>query len=160
MKYCKYCKSEIDERAKICPYCRKQQGISIVNIIVGVIVGLIIMTFILTRYGHYLVYRNNNYYYEQSYTQKDNFTYEITKKGKDTYGWSYYLEGIVTNNGSKSYSYVQIEFNCYDKNGINLGSAFDNSSNLLAYEKWKFKAVTYNDVNKIDHCNFYKITGW
>ena len=43
MKKCKYCQSEIDDKAKICPNCRKPQGSSAVRIIVGVFVGLFII---------------------------------------------------------------------------------------------------------------------
>lgn len=38
MKKCKYCKSEIDSQAKICPNCRKNQKSSAGRIILGIII--------------------------------------------------------------------------------------------------------------------------
>lgn len=38
MKKCKYCKSEIDSQAKICPNCRKKQKSSAGRIILGIII--------------------------------------------------------------------------------------------------------------------------
>ena len=37
-KQCKYCKSEIDKKAKVCPHCRKKQGGIVKWIVIGVIV--------------------------------------------------------------------------------------------------------------------------
>lgn len=41
MKKCKYCKSEIDEQAKICPNCRKKQKSSAGRIILGIIIAFL-----------------------------------------------------------------------------------------------------------------------
>lgn len=43
MKKCKYCKSEIDKKAKICPNCQKKQGVNKVVLIIVIIllIGLI-----------------------------------------------------------------------------------------------------------------------
>ena len=56
-------------------------------------------------------------------------------------GFSYYIEGELVNNKSRKYSYVQIEFNLYDSNGVQLGSAIANINNLEANGTWKFKAI-------------------
>lgn len=40
MKKCKHCQSEIDDKAKICPNCRKKQGIPTWIIVIGVIIVL------------------------------------------------------------------------------------------------------------------------
>lgn len=42
-KKCKYCQTEIDKKAKVCPNCRKKQGGSLKFIIIGAIVLLIII---------------------------------------------------------------------------------------------------------------------
>ena len=42
-KKCKYCMSDIDIKAKICPNCKKSQTSSGENIFVGVIIGIIII---------------------------------------------------------------------------------------------------------------------
>ena len=95
-----------------------------------------------------------------NYLKEKDFSYEITKQGSDSLKFAYYIEGTVTNNNSKNYSYVQIEFICYDKNGVNLGTAFDNTNNLLGKQKWKFKAMALSDVQSISHCDYHEITGW
>ena len=113
MKKCKYCQSEIDRKAKICPNCRKKQ---------------------------------------------EKFTYTITSEYDSTF--SHYIEGTVINNRDKDYSYVQIEFICYDKDGNNLGTAIDNINNLLGHQTWKFKAMGMFTDDTANHCDFHEISGW
>lgn len=36
----------------------------------------------------------------------------------------------------KKCKYCQIEFICYDKDNNNLGTAIDNTNNLLGYQTW------------------------
>lgn len=146
MKKCKYCQSEIDKKAKICPNCRKSQSSSALRIFIGVILGLIIIIAIVTG-------GNNT-------TSEENFTYEVVKQYADEYGFSYYIEGTVKNNKSKEYAYVQIEFVCYDSEGNNLGTAIDNTNNLLGNETWKFKAIGLFTDQKVDHCDYKETTGW
>lgn len=43
MKKCKYCQSEIDDKAKICPNCGKKQSHNVRNIVLGAIVVLILI---------------------------------------------------------------------------------------------------------------------
>lgn len=93
--------------------------------------------------------------------EEKNFTHEITKSYKDKYNISYYIEGTLTNNNDKDYSYVQIEFICYDKKGNNLGTALDNTNNLLGKQTWKFKAMAmFSEVKNVDHCDYHDITAW
>lgn len=152
MKQCKYCKSEIDNKAKICPNCRKPQGSSVLRIIIGVFIGLLIIGILSKTISDSPEASN--------YLKKSDFSYEVTKQGPDSAKFAYYIEGVVTNNNSKDYSYVQIEFICYDKDGINLGTALDNTSTLLGNQKWKFKAMSLSDTMNIHHCDYHEITGW
>ncbi len=154
MKRCKHCQSEIDDKAKICPNCRKKQGIPTWIIVVGVIIalGIIIGSSSNNNGGN----ANNG---GNSTEAAEKFTYTITDKYYD--GFSYYIEGTVKNNRDKNYSYVQIEFICYDKDGNNLGTAIDNTNNLLGNQTWKFKAMAFfSDEDKVDHCDFHEVTGW
>ncbi len=146
MKKCKYCQSEIDKKAKICPHCRKRQGSSALRILIGVIIGLIIIVAIATG--------------GDNTTSGEKFSYEVTNQYADEYGFSYYIEGTVKNNKDKEYSYVQIEFVCYDSDGNNLGTAIDNTNNLLGNETWKFKAMGLFTNQKVDHCDYKEVTGW
>ncbi len=84
-----------------------------------------------------------------------------TKQYRDKYGYSYYIEGKCVNNGSKDYDYLQVEYICYDKEGNNLGTALDNTNNLLAGQSWKFKAISLvSNAKSIDHCDFHEVSGW
>lgn len=93
--------------------------------------------------------------------KKEKFSYTVDNSGAGDYGYGYYIEGIVTNNTDKDYSYVQITFTCYDKDGNNLGTAMDNTNNLLGNQTWKYKAAYLGtDGKEIDHCDYYETTSW
>ena len=86
---------------------------------------------------------------------------KTTKQYKGKGSYSYYIEGTCTNEGKKDYDYIQVEYICYDKQGNNLGTAIDNTNNLLSGQNWKFKAVSiFDDVKSVDHCDFHEVTGW
>lgn len=158
MKKCKYCKTEIDSKAKICPNCRKKQGMPkwlIALIIVVILIIIVSVTGGAEENAKEGNVSNNN----ENPVEK--FTYEITQQYSDEYGLSHYIEGSVKNNRDKDYSYVQIEFVCYDSEENNLGTAIDNTNNLLGNETWKFKAIAmFSGAENIDHCDFHEITSW
>ena len=154
MKKCKYCQTEIDAKAKICPNCKKKQGPN--GCLIAVIVVIILAVIGVAIGGSSDDDTNTN-----SSENTERFSYEITSQYADEYNVSYYIEGNVTNNTDKEYSYVQIEFICYDKDGENLGTAIDNTNNLLGNETWKFKAMAmFGDVENIDHCDYKEVTGY
>ena len=149
MKKCKHCGGNVAKNAKICPNCGGKIGKSkwLIIIIIVFIIGIIAA--------------NSGETNTSSDSNSKDFSYDITKSYKDSVGFSYYIEGTVTNNKDKNYSYVQIEFVCYDKNGSNLGTALDNTNNLLANQTWKFKAMSlFSDIENVDHCDYHEITGW
>lgn len=88
----------------------------------------------------------------------DDFTHTIEREYDNSF--SHYIEGTVKNNTNKSYSYLQIEFICYDKDGNNIGTAIDNTNNVLGNETWKFKAFGLFTDKKVAKCKFHEITGW
>jgi hypothetical protein len=51
------------------------------------------------------------------------------------------LKGVVFNDSDHRYSLVTVEFNIYDKDHVQIGSALDNVANLEPHEKWSFKAM-------------------
>lgn len=96
-----------------------------------------------------------------SSTNKEKFSYTVDKQYAGDYGMGYYIEGVVTNKTDKDYDYVQIEFICYDKEGNNLGTAIDNTNNLLANQTWKYKAMFLGtDGKEVDHCDYHETTSW
>ena len=176
MKKCKYCQSEIDKKAKYCPNCQKKQGapkwLSIVLIVIGIIVISSVFTenkeenAIEGNISNTTNEDNNSNTNANTNTTNDNqnqpvekFTYEITNQYYDGY-ISYYIEGSVKNNKDKDYSYVQIEFICYDDEGNNLGTAIDNTNNLLGNQTWKYKAIGMFSGETVDHCEYHDITSW
>ena len=156
MKKCKYCKSEIDSKAKVCPNCTKKQGMP----------GWLIVIIFLILFGIIIANNSDNTVSDGNLSSRNSepvekFTYEISNEYSDEFNFSYYIEGSVKNNKSKDYSYVQIEFVCYDADGNNLGTAMDNTNNLLGNQTWKFKATAlFSDVQNVDHCDFHDITSW
>lgn len=163
-KFCSNCGSEVNENADVCLKCgkalrndsinknstAKKNNFSIGRIFLGVLIGIVIIIIIANSSGG-----------TNSSNTEEQFNYEITNQYADDYNVSYYIEGSVKNNKDKDYSYVQIEFVCYDDKGNNLGTAIDNTNNLLGNQTWKFKAMTlFTDVANVDHCNYHKITGW
>lgn len=89
------------------------------------------------------------------------FNYTVDSQYLGDYGFGYYIEGTVTNNKDKDYSYVSIEFICYDGAGNNLGTASDTTSNLLGNQTWKYKAIFMgSDDEAVDHCDYHEITSW
>lgn len=138
-KKCKHCRSEIDKKAKVCPVCRKKQGVGLFKII-----GLVFLAFIIFGAIGAALGGGNETEKTPSgeIVVKDDLTIEgdITET-KDTY--SLYFEGIVKNNTNKEMSYASITFNLYDKDGNLLGTAIDNINNLKAGGTWKFKAMSF-----------------
>ena len=149
MKKCKYCQSEIDAKAKVCPICKKKLGMPkwLVILIVLLVIGIGVAAS-----------GNSDDSAKGETEKKERFTYVISSEYDNSF--SHYIEGTVTNNKDKDYSYVQIEFICYDKDGNNLGKAIDNTNNLLGNQTWKFKAMGLFTDSKTDHCDFHEITGW
>ena len=144
LKTCKYCQTEISRKARICPNCHKKQGIH---------KWIPLIVFFIIIFG--ICYTLSN---DPEYNNDNKFSYVVTKEYDDYF--SHYIEGTVTNNLDKDYSYVQIEFVCYDKDGNNVGTAFDNTNNLLKKQTWKFKALGLFTDTSVDHCDFQEISGW
>lgn len=55
------------------------------------------------------------------------------------------IAGTVTNRGSKTYGYVQVQFNLYDSNGAQVGSTMTNVNNLEPGKTWTFEAIVTED---------------
>jgi hypothetical protein len=60
------------------------------------------------------------------------------------------LVGTVKNSSSKPYSYVQVEFDLYDKSGARIGSTFSNVNNLEPNGTWTFEALIHEEENVTD----------
>ena len=151
-KICKKCQEEINKKAKKCPKCGAKQGFPKWII---VIVAIILIGIIASSDGNDAEETKNN---AKSSKSTPKFSYEITSEYNDTF--THYVEGTVKNNKNRDYSYVQIEFICYDADGNNIGTAVDNTNNLLANQTWKFKAMGLFTDADADHCDFHEVKGW
>ena len=69
------------------------------------------------------------------------------------------IEGKIKNNTDYAYDYVEVSFNLYDKNGNQIGTAYDSITNLDAKGTWKYKAVGGTD-EKVSSYKLVEITGW
>lgn len=94
-------------------------------------------------------------------TKQPKFSYTIDSQYLGDYGLGYYIEGTITNNKDKEYSYVHIEFICYDAAGNNIGTASDTATTLLGNQTWKYKAMFLGSNDEsVDHCDYHEITSW
>ena len=158
MKKCKYCQSEIDSKAKICPNCRKKQSkiptwICVLIIIIGIIM--------VANYQSPSSSSYDNNSGSSSTSEKKKLTLEDGyTHGYDDIGFAYYIEGYVSNPTNKDYSYVQIMFTAYDSEGNTLGSCIDNVNSLEKAGRWKFKAICLGGDGNISSIKFDEITGW
>ena len=104
MKKCKHCQTEIDSQAKICPNCRKKQGMSLWVIIAIILVVIVIIS---SLGGN----ESDNSEEKVKTTRNETLTLEEGYKGSlDEYGSFYYIEGYIKNNTDKEYDYVSVEF--------------------------------------------------
>lgn len=160
-KKCKYCKSEIDKKAKICPMCRKKQGNKTPIIIIVIIILFIIIA---TSGGNNTTAPSENSTGNSNVNNQvqEKFTLQEGHKGySDEFGLGYYIEGSIQNNTDKVYSYVQVTFNLYDSEGAQVGSALANVNNLEGKGVWKFKAIgSLGDAEKVASYKLIEITGW
>ena len=53
-----------------------------------------------------------------------------------------YISGTIKNNTNRKYSYAQVTFGVYDKDGNKVDTALDNINNLGPGETWSFKAIS------------------
>lgn len=171
-KICANCGKELKENSDVCQEC----GASVKNkqsnekkkmptwlIIVLAVFGLIIIA------GVFYKITDSNASQSDSDTntntnstiKKEDLTLEDGHHGYlDDSGFAYYIEGYITNNGNKEYSYVQITFNSYDSEGNLLGSCLDNVNKLDANGRWNFKAMCVSEAKNIASYKLDKIIKW
>lgn len=99
---------------------------------------------------------------KEQYNEDQNNKFTLTDDSgyADEYGFAYYIEGKVTNNTNRGYSYVQIEFNVYDSENNLLGSCWDNINNLDANGIWKIKAICSGEAKDVDHYTLKGFSSW
>lgn len=157
MKYCKYCHSEMDKKAKICLKCGKSQSNKMLKLFIIFVVTIIVIV------GCSSIFlKGVDDAIEEVTNDKTNLKLEenTVTSYKDEYGFSQYIEGYITNNSNKAFSYVQVTFTTYDKEGNTLGTCIDNNSGLDVNGRWKFKAICVDSVSEISSYKLSDINGW
>lgn len=153
-KKCKKCMEEINKKAKRCPKCGSKQGSPIFLI---VIIAIIIVAIAGGASGSSDSDNSSN---SGTNKKKEKLSLVEHNISDDSNEFAMYIEGKIKNNTEKEYSYVQVTFKTYDKDGNNLGSCLDNSSALDANGVWKFKAICTESVEEIDKYELDEISGW
>jgi len=160
VKKCKHCQTEIDSNAKICPNCKKKQGMPKWAIVLIVIISLGVIRSMAGGSTDDNSNENNNHNTGTT-TIEEKFTLEEGHTGSpDDMNFAYYIEGYIKNNKEKDYSYISVTFTAYDSEGNTLGSCLDNNSGLEANGRWKFKAMCLDDVENIASYKLDEITGY
>lgn len=158
MKKCKHCQSEIDEKAKICPKCRKKQGMP--KWLVAIIVIIVLAMFGSAMGGESTSTEEKK---TGSTTKTEDLTLLDDHKGSVDSNYSYKITGTIKNNKNKEYTYVSVEFYVYDTEGNLLDTCLGNNSGLEANGSWKFTASCFfSDGNASDVASYKlkEITKW
>ncbi len=157
MKQCKHCRTDIDKKAKVCPQCGRSQSNKLVSLLIkiAIIFGIIIALIVACSKGV-------SDAIDEADKQKESLKVEenTVTASKDEYGFSYNIEGYIKNESDKSFSYVQVTYTAYDKDGNTLGTCIDNNSGLEANGRWKFKAMCLSEVDSIASYKLSEVTGW
>ena len=124
MKKCKYCQTEIDAKAKVCPNCHKKQS----HIVRWILLGLLAIVVIGAIIGG-----KEDAKFQKEYKQGDTVTYKdvnysITKvektKGSSKYfhakdGYEYVKVSIkIENKSDKKISYNALDFQMVNGDGV------------------------------------------
>lgn len=66
--------------------------------------------------------------------------------------------GTAVNNSDEDYSYLTIEFNLYDSDGVLVGNTSDRIQNFSPGDTWRFEASVYDA--EVDSAEVSDISGW
>lgn len=165
-KQCKSCGKELDKSAKICPSCGKdQRNFLLKHKIITGILALIVVCIIGGASGggnDTDTDKTTDTAKTTTSTKKQNDDLELVGdvvESTDSIGITYF-KGIIKNNTDRDYSYAQITFKLFDKDGNQIGTALDNINSLEAGGTWKFKAMGDNTEGDIDSYKLDEITGY
>ncbi len=149
MKKCKYCQSEIDEKAKICPHCRKKQRHTNWNF-VGIAFIALVITAIATGGLKEAIKSDNN--------PKENGKLEVINS-KSTIN----ALGVITaygeliNSTPKKMTNIKISYTCYTKDRQEIGKAEAKIEYINPNETLKYEATGTGKYTENHTCS-YKIT--
>ena len=131
---CRYCKKEVDKRARICPYCRKKLKGSVANTLAWIVLIVIGIAVVGIMFG----------------TSDLKITSE---KGQcNSLGIAYY-DGAIKNKGNSDISNVRITYICYNSNREEVGKLITKIKYIKAGETLKYKAEGLVKCDKNISCS-------
>ncbi len=71
-----------------------------------------------------------------------------------------YITGKLTNNTDDAVSYIQVEYNLYDAEGAQVGTALANTNNLQPGGVWKFEAIGTASPDEVASFELIDVTGF
>jgi archaellum component FlaG (FlaF/FlaG flagellin family) len=155
---CKDCGKQVSKNAKTCPSCGAPvPKTSIVMIVAASLVSLFVVCGVVSVMSTSGTATTTALKTVSKAASSNLELLEGYKAIRGEYG-NVTIVGKVKNNGSHEYSYAQITFNLYDKNGSQVGSALANVNNLEAGGVWKFSAACID--GNFDSFKFKEITGF
>ncbi|MBM6775186.1 FxLYD domain-containing protein [Olsenella profusa] len=87
--------------------------------------------------------------------------YTVTDEQIDTSNqFATYIGGTLTNNTDHEVSYIQVEYNLYDADGAQIGTALANTNNLQPGGKWKFEAIGTASPDEVASFELIEVTGF
>lgn len=87
--------------------------------------------------------------------------YTITDETMDTSNaFAVYIDGTLTNNTDDEVSYIQVEYNLYDADGAQVGTALANTNNLQPGGVWKFEAIGTASPDEVASYELMNVTGF
>lgn len=152
MKKCKFCMTEIDDKAKVCPQCGRKQPSKAKKIVLIVLLALCAIIVIAAIAGgngdkdkpasaagtvETQAPENTDLVAKLSYNKLETVT--EAAEGRTDYG-TQCINGAVKNTSGKQLSYAAVTFALYDQDGNQIGTAVDNINDLTADSTWKYTA--------------------
>ena len=138
MKKCKFCMEEIDEKATICPHCRKKQKKSSWPVI-------IVLLLIIGGVGAAI----------SAYQKQAQLEITNAKGNVDAFG-NLVWEGDITNNGDYTQENVKIDITCYTEAREVAGKATTSIKYIKSGETLHFTATGLGQYDADIKCE-YKI---
>lgn len=155
MKECKYCKTEINKKAKVCPNCHKSQSNTVLKILIIIVVILVCVVGCMSACA-----KGASDAVDKVTSKKDNLKLEEDSVTNTSDEYSYYIEGFINNSSDEKFDYVQVTYTTYDADGNTIGTCVDNNSGLDAMGRWKFKAMCLDNIDSIASYKLTEITGY
>lgn len=171
MKKCKFCMTEIDDKAKVCPQCGRKQpskAKKIVGIVLLALCAIIVIAAIAGGSGDKDKPASTAGTVE---TQSPEITDPVAKfsynkletateptEGRTNYG-SQCINGAIKNTSGKQLSYVGVTFALYDQDGNQIGTAIDNINDLTPDSTWKYTAMTL-DTQQFASFELTSVDAW